>query len=166
MPPPPTLPTPRSLDNNVASVCKLQIKILESDLKSTGVTVRDWNVFKIFVNLWSRSKIFRAFPKFSKHFQRLPKIFKIFKRCRKIILSWLVPSRLGEGAQGVMGRKKEGRRLADPVFKTADEAEISLPPSHHPSRPPPPRSRFSSQERRLYLGRVSVLRTFQHFPKI
>ena len=37
----------------------------------------------------------------------------------------LVPSRLSEarrrGALGVMGRRKEGRRLADSVFKMADE---------------------------------------------
>ena len=52
--------------------CKLQIKILKSNLQSTGV--RDWNVFKNLVKLRSYSKFVRGFPKFSEHFRTFRKI--------------------------------------------------------------------------------------------
>ena len=92
--------------------CKLQIKILEPDLQSTGV--RDWNIIKRkfpegFRSFASISEHFRTFPKifnnfqkvsedrfenfltFSEFFRRFPTIFEDFKNqnCCKVILSTL-----------------------------------------------------------------------------
>ena len=58
------------LMSNTSAKSVIPVQITNQN-QSTGV--RDWNVFKNFINLRSH---FQEFPKFSEHFRRFPKIFE------------------------------------------------------------------------------------------
>ena len=65
------------LMSNTSAKSVIPVQITNQN-QSTGV--RDWNVFKNFINLRSH---FQEFPKFSEHFR---KFSKIYKNCLKIAL--------------------------------------------------------------------------------